>query len=246
MKQTATSNRSAKTGALAFTLIEVLLAMAICGIVLVAINAVFATAVHLRDKTSAAVEKGLPIDRTFELLRKDLQGTVGPAGFLAGDFKCGAPSMGASMGLTGEAGNGGLDFITSTGVITGNAPWGDLQEVFYELKAPVDRDQGTGMDLIRCVNRNLLATTTQTPEVQRLLSRVESVEFDCFDGTQWRNTWDTSLGDTNLPAAVRVSIKMAAQEGEDASKMQPLGMVVSLMTQTVRTNQTSTATGGTP
>ena len=36
----------------AFTLVEVLLALAICSIVLVAINAVFATAVRLRDKTT--------------------------------------------------------------------------------------------------------------------------------------------------------------------------------------------------
>ncbi len=35
----------------AFTLIEMLLAVAICAIVLVAINGVFATAVRLREKT---------------------------------------------------------------------------------------------------------------------------------------------------------------------------------------------------
>ena len=39
----------------AFTLIEMLLAVAICAIVLVAINGVFATAVRLRDKTTDAV-----------------------------------------------------------------------------------------------------------------------------------------------------------------------------------------------
>ena len=41
----------------AFTLIEMLLAVAICAIVLVAINGVFATAVRLRDKTSESVEE---------------------------------------------------------------------------------------------------------------------------------------------------------------------------------------------
>src|SRR4051812_30120631 len=95
---------------LGFTLVEVLLAMAICAIVLVAINAVFATAVRLRDRTTAGVDEGLPVERTMELLRRDLKGAVGPRGFLAGDFKCGTQAVGASMGLSGEAGGAGLDF----------------------------------------------------------------------------------------------------------------------------------------
>ena len=151
--------------------------------------------------------------------------------------------MGASMGLNGEAGGGGLDFFTSTGRISDDAAWGDLQEVFYELKAPADREQA-GMDLVRCVNRNLLATTTQTPDTQWLMSHIETLQFDCYDGQQWRNTWDTSSGDTNLPTAIRVRIQLSAKEGEDASQQQPLEMIVPLVSQTLRTNQTSSAGGG--
>src|SRR5579862_9472385 len=133
-------NTAARAGR-AFTLVEVILAMAVCAIVLVAVNAVFASAVRLRDRTTAGVDAGLPIERTMEMLRRDLKGTVGPRGFLAGDFKCGAQAMGASMGLTGEAGGAGLDFVTATSQISDTAPWGDLQEVVYELKAPTDRNQ---------------------------------------------------------------------------------------------------------
>jgi len=221
-----------------FTLVEVLLAMAICAIVLVAVNAVFATAIRLRDRTSAGVDEGLPIERTMELLRRDLKGAVGPRGFLAGDFKCGTQAVGATMGLSGEAGGAGLDFFSATGSIGEDAPWGDIQEVLYELKAPADRNQG-GMDLVRCVNRNILAMTTQVPEIQPLLSHVETVQFDCYDGAQWRDTWDTSSGDTNLPTAVRIRIQLLAKPGEDASKKSPLEMLVPLITVT-RTNQVAT------
>ena len=103
-----------------------------------------------------------------------------------------------------------------------------------------DRNQ-QGMDLVRCINRNLLATATPTPETQRLMGHVQTLEFDCYDGMQWRNTWDTSLTDTNLPVAVRVRIQLAARPGEDASKLQPLEMLVPLVSQT-RTNLTA---GGT-
>ncbi len=214
-----------------FTLVEVILAMAICAIVLVAINAVFATAVRLRDRTSAGVDENLPVERTMEMLRRDLKGVVGPRGYLAGDFKCGAQAMGTSMGLSGEAGGAGLDFVSATGRISDSTPWGDLQEVVYELKAPTDKNQ-SGMDLVRCVNPNLLATTTQVPDFQPLLSHVETVEFDCYDGMQWRNTWDTSSGDTNLPTAVRIRIRLVAKEGEDARVKAPLELLVPLTTVT--------------
>jgi type II secretion system protein J len=218
----------------AFTLIEMLLAVAICAIVLVAINGVFAAAVRLRDKTSDAVEAALPVTRALDVMNRDLKGAVGPGGFLAGDFKCGASAMGARMGLSGEAGSAGLDFCTSTGAINDKTPWGDIQEVFYELKAPTDRDQA-GMDLVRCINRNLLATTTQTPEIQWLMGKVQTLQFDCYDGTQWRNTWDTSAGDTNLPVAVRIRIQLVAKEGERNANPTPLEMLVPIISQT-RTN----------
>ena len=215
----------------AFTLIEMLLAVAICAIVLVAINGVFAAAMRLRDKTSETIEEALPVTRAMDIMHRDLKGTVGPGGFLAGDFKCGAQAMGATMGLSGEAGSAGLDFFTSTGAINDKVPWGDLQEVFYELKAPSDRNQ-VGMDLVRCINRNLLATTTQTPEIQWLIrTNVQTLQFDCYDGTQWRNTWDTSAGDTNLPVAVRIRIQLVPRPGEEAANQQPLEMIVPLVSQ---------------
>lgn len=65
----------------AFTLIEMLLAIAICAIVLVAINGVFATVVRLRDKTSEAVEEALPANRALDTLYRDLKATVGPGRF---------------------------------------------------------------------------------------------------------------------------------------------------------------------
>jgi type II secretion system protein J len=220
-----------------FTLVEVLLALAICAIVLVAINAVFATAVRLRDRTSSRVAEALPLERTLATLRRDLKGAVGPRGFLAGDFKCSVQTMGASMGISGQAAGGsGLDFFTATGVLGDEAPWGDVQEVFYQLKTPADRNE-VGLDLVRYANRNLLSTTLVTPEAQNLLSHIATLECDCYDGLEWRNYWDTSAGDTNLPIAVRVRIQLAARDGEATARPQPIELTVPLMTVT-RTNLT--------
>ncbi|HCL91731.1 MAG: prepilin-type N-terminal cleavage/methylation domain-containing protein [Verrucomicrobia bacterium] len=226
-----TGKAVSRSGAQAFTLIEMLLALAICAIVLVAINGVFATALRLRDNTSGALEESLPVNRALALLYQDLKGTVNPGRSLAGDFRCGVPAVGATMGLSGEAGSAGLDFYTTTGTLSDRAPWGDVQEVFYELKAPANREQA-GMDLVRCVHRNLLATTILAPDIQRLMSGVQTLEFDCYDGAQWRDTWDTSNTDTNLPVAVRVRIQLASRPGQAGGEPSPIEMVVPLAPQT--------------
>ena len=125
-----------------------------------------------------------------------------------------------------SASGNGLDFFSTTGAINDNAPWGDIQEVFYQLTSATDRKQASGLDLVRYVNRNLLATTALAPEPQVLLSDVQAVEFEFYDGFEWRNSWDTSLTDTNLPVAVRITIHQAVARDDTARKPEPLELVV--------------------
>ncbi len=194
----------------AFTLIEMILAVGIAAIVLVAINAVFFAALHLRDVTQAAVDEATPVDLALTILRRDLQCAVPPEpnGVLTGDFKVGnVASLGTSLPVSAE-------MFTATGVLHENEPWGDIQRVTYELKDAADRN-AAGKDLVRSVTRNLLTTTTPDLADQTLLSGVASLRFSCFDGTQWLDTWDTtdnSTSDTNLPTAVRVQIQMAGND----------------------------------
>ena len=47
----------------AFTLIEMILAIGVAAIVLVAINAVFFSALHLREVTQAAVDEATPVNQ---------------------------------------------------------------------------------------------------------------------------------------------------------------------------------------
>lgn len=221
----------------AFTLIEVILAVGIFAIVLVAINTAFFAALKLRQKTSEALERRLPLDHALSVIRRDLMNAVPPGGVLAGDFRNGnsggaassssksSSAAGANRGL-GTAQNGGLDFFTSTGNLRDDAPWGDIQEVNYQLQEPADRLHTYGRDLVRTVTRNLLATAAQVADVQRLVGNVETLDFFFFDGTQWRNDWDTTAGDTGLPQAVRVRIQLASADGPSPRGAQPMEMVV--------------------
>ena len=209
-----------------------ILAIGIAAIVLVAINAVFFSALHLREVTQAAVDEATPLDQALTVLRRDLQCAVPPEpnGVLAGDFKAGTvTSIGMSLPVA-------IEIFTTTGTLRDNAPWGDIQRVTYQLKDPADHTVA-GKDLIRSVTRNLLSTAALDVEDQWLMSGVENIKFSCSDGIQWYDAWDTtdvtSLN-TNLPVAVKILIQMVGKRGGNI-RLPPVEMLVPIDSQS-RTN----------
>ena len=187
--------------------------MGVCAIVLAGVSGVFFSAVRLRDSATQAVDNALPVQRAVAILRRDLQGVmpVSASGILAGNFKVG------NVTSPGVNQNVAIELSTTTGVLHENEPWGDIQRITYELRATA-----SGKDLVRSVTRNLLATITPVPEDQSLMGNVASLDFDCYDGAQWRTTWDTAVTDTNLPVAVRVRIQPAGGSRDQ----QPITLVV--------------------
>jgi len=230
-----------------FTLLELLLATAIFSIVLIAINTVFFAALQLRKSTTSALDEALPLERALAVIRKDLQNVAVPGGVLAGHFRSvGGGSTLGSGGLTRLGGSqaqattgsgatpaatavqGGFDFFTTTGILREGVPAGDIQEVNYQLMEPLEGDKALGQDLVRSVTRNLLSYVTPVPEEQRLLNNVEAIEFHFYDGYDWRDTWDTSQSDTNLPVAVRMRLLPAVERERQAVRREPIEMIVLL------------------
>ncbi|MDB6040576.1 MAG: hypothetical protein JWM99_4417, partial [Verrucomicrobiales bacterium] len=146
----------------AFTLIELMLALVIFAIILSAINAVFFSALHLRNKSAEAIEQSVPIQQAFDTIRRDLQGIVLPGGMMSGSLQTGVSSNLVQDGST--------QFTTSTGGLSDYEPWGKMQRVTYTLRASMNRNSIGGKDLIRSVTRNLLATAQDQPYEQLLLT----------------------------------------------------------------------------
>jgi type II secretion system protein J len=217
----------------AFTLIEVILAIGVASIVLIAANAAFFTALHLRNATADAVDAAEPIDQSLTIMRRDLECAVPPkpSGVLSGDFKIGnVTSTGISDPVSAE-------IYTADGALSENNPWGDIQRVTYELKD--SKTGAAGKDLYRSVTRNLLTETTPDADDQLMIRGVDSVQFSAYDGSQWLNTWDTTdttSANTNLPVALRVDIQLAGTS-KDAS---PIEILVPIDSQS-RTNSAITA-----
>ena len=224
----------------AFTLVEMILAIGVAALVLIAVNAVLFTALHLREVTTDVVDAATPVDQTFTYLRRDLQCVVTPTNgtskVLSGGFRIGngLSSVGVSDPVAAE-------IFTATGALSASAPWADIQRVTYELK---NSTTVSGQrDLYRSVTRNLLNVNTPDVADQLMLSGVESVKFSGYDGAEWVEAWDTTDPNstyTNLPLAVKVEIKMA---GDSNAKFEPIQLVVPIDS-VARTNMVLSSTTG--
>ncbi len=199
----------------AFTLLEVLIAIAVSAIVLAAINMVFYSALRLRNRTMASLDESAPIDHALATIRRDLANIVAPS-------RTNFPLQSTIISQS-QFGQITPDLYTATGQIDGLSPWGDVQKISYGLAPSAD---GMSRDLIRIVSHNLLATTTEMPEQQWLLGGVRNIALHYFDGAQWADVWDTTT-QSNLPTAIKVDLDLTNNL---------MHMVVALDTQ-VRTNQ---------
>ena len=221
-----------------FTLIEMILAVGVAAIVLITINVALFTAIHLRNDAADMVNEATPVDSTVAFLKRDLQNCVTPTNgtskVLSGSFRAGNGI--SSVGVSDPV---AVEMFTTTGALSSSQPWGEIQRVTYELKTPTD-SSARGKDLYRGVLRNLLAVSTPQVEEQFMLGGVESLKISCYDGAQWRETWDTtslSAVNTNLPLAVKVDIQMAGDANTG-----PVEMVVPIDA-VARTNMVFASTG---
>lgn len=220
----------------AFTLIEMLLAVAVCAVVLAAMHGVFYGAMRLQKKTTTGVEQAIPLQQTLAIMKRDLANLVAPGGPLSGALQT-TPTNATPL----PGGATGPQFYTATGRLTDSLPWAEVQKVTYYLAQPTNRLGG--MDLYRGVTRNLLPVMQEEPEPQFLLGGVQRLTFWFYDGTQWVATWDSTLEATPLPRAIKVEIELLP-EPDQKYEPTPVALVVPLLVQ-ARTNATATTGGST-
>jgi general secretion pathway protein J len=231
----------------AFTLLELLLAIAVFAVVLSAINGVFWGALRLRNKTSRMLERSVPVNQAMLILRRDLAGIMPPGGTFAGQFKSDVTSIDTTWGTPT-----GPEIRTTTGRVDDLQPWGEVQKIVYYLRPPTNGMSAVGFDLLRVITRNLAPALAEEPVAQTLMSGVTEMNFEYYDGSSWRTTWDSTTETTVLPRAIRVQMQLADQDPEAGTptsgmlrvSRKPLELVVPLLVRP-GTNQTQTAATGT-
>jgi type II secretion system protein J len=223
-----------------FTLLELLLAVLVFAIALGAIHLVFYTALKLRNRTTEAIERSLPLQQTLAIIKRDLANLVPPGGALSGQLQSTPTNSmpGQNSRVTGP------QFHSAVGIVDISHPWGEIQRIGYFLASPTN--DAPGMDLFRSVTRNLLPARQEDFEEQFLMGGVESIAFQYYDGNNWKDTWDSSqpdalTGETNtLPRAIKFSLALPREA--TLQQPAPVELIVPVPVVT-RTNEIA-STGG--
>ena len=224
----------------AFTLIEVLLAVSVFAIVLGAINSVFFGALRLRNKTTESFENALPLQHTLNTIQRDFDGIMLPGGRFGGSFTTSLEGLSNNAAFIGERVT--PDIYTTSGPIGESARWSDVQKVAYFLALPTNTAAGAfnpGKDLVRQVTGNLLPANIEESELQFLMTGVQAMALQYYDGLSWSDTWAI----TNLPTAIRVQIALAKDFTNSNRLPAPIELIFPIMVQGVNTNSTE-ETGG--
>jgi general secretion pathway protein J len=223
----------------AFTLIEVMIALAVFAIVMAAINGIFWGALRLRNKTVASIDATLQPSRALGIIRNDLENIVPPGGKFFTTFTTTVPSTNSAVGtlMSMMPGQNSPEFTTSNALIDDSSNWGDIQRVSYQVANSTNG--GYGQVLYRNVTRNLLPSLAMAGEQQVILTGVQSIYFYYHDGQQWKQTWDSTNEVYRLPRALKVEIQMASEErGRQAPP--PYEMIVPLIDAGTNTTQVAT------
>jgi type II secretion system protein J len=220
----------------AFTLIEVMIAMAVFAIVLTAMNGIFWGALRLRNKSVDSIDAALPKERALKIIRNDLENIVPPGGRFFTTFTTAGMTTNASgQSMNTMPGQNSPEFTTSNGVIDDSSGWGDIQRVSYQLV--LSTNGAAGKDLVRVVTRNLLPSMQQQgSDQQAILSGVQNIFFYYHDGSIWKETWDSTNEFLRLPRAIKVQLEMASEERGRQAPL-PLELVVSLVDAGTNTTQ---------
>jgi type II secretion system protein J len=239
-----------------FTLIEVLLALGVLAILMVAVHAIFHSALQLRNKTDQVFEDALPLEHTLAVMERDLANLTLPGGTLSGAFQT-TPTVGTAQGSAQGSTQGaavslghsgqqcGPTFYTASGTLNDDLPWSEMRKVAYYLVP--GSNGGAGLDLVRSVTRNLLPVLQEEYTDQRLMGGVSSLAFQFYNGTQWVDTWDSttpdSSGSTNsLPQGIRAQLTLVTDD-RGAVAQTPIELVVPVFVQPI-TNSTASTGGG--
>jgi len=179
-----------------FTLIEILLAVALSALLL---TAVYGTYFSINKSIDAALEdqEALDTGRTFsELLKKDIRG-ISPVRFSL---------KGKNEEIEGHS-FGQIEFVTTAGI---DKDAFRLRRVGYAL---VPRGKGEKA-LVRRESRNLNDPLDDSAKVFEISRIINGFHVEFFNGTEWTESWD-STATGGMPKQIRWATDVTDAKGND-------------------------------
>lgn len=178
-----------------FTLIELLIALAILVLLSGALYGTYFALVKGRDSAVTRMEPLRDVRAALDQMRRELASALynkenKRLHFVVEDRDTfGKPSS-------------VLDFTTVTAPLPGTVPSSDLAAIRYET---VEKDDKL---LFMRKEKDVYLTATPVPYPQ--METIQGFLVECYNGSTWVKSWDTSLNN-GLPQAVRITFTL--QEG---------------------------------
>nr|WP_281173814.1 type II secretion system protein GspJ [Deferrisoma camini] len=186
-----------------FTLIEVVVTLALLALVLSLVQGTYSGAVRSRDRSSQATAEVHQAALVLDRMATEISGALVSA------------SRATATGFVVEPdadGNATLTFTTRLAPIPGLRPGGPV-ELRYNLEADDD-------GVLRLVRREE-ADPDEDPEEGGLaypvLENVLRFQVLCYDGTEWAESWDSRIREEEpfLPEAVSLEIAWGPDENHE-------------------------------
>ncbi len=188
----------------AFTLLELILSMAIAAMMAMAIYSAMSAAFKARTSAQAQMRDIRPASIALNLFEQDLQSILPPNGTLAG------PMVGYAMGSDGREADS-LEFYC---IGRDRNDTSAMSEGFRRVRW-VLRTDTTPHQLVRQVTRNLLAPSAQEAVQEVIATDLIGFSVRFFDGQTWFDEWDSTLQNEALPVALEVIVRKTAERNAD-------------------------------
>ena len=203
----------------AFTLLEMLVALAIMAVLAAALYASLGIGFHARARAEAAAAPTRALAVALDMIQRDMTCALPPRGVLAGPF----------TGEDGETETSGepSDAVTFFADIEGSgAEKPGIRKVEFLVTTSED---GIESVLVRRVTDNLLAPVEEEPVETVICRDVRLFNLSYFDGSEWQETWDSVGAGDVLPLAVHVQLDVGpAAEDDNESEVRQLTRVFPL------------------
>ncbi|GAM08761.1 pseudopilin GspJ [Geobacter sp. OR-1] len=176
-----------------FTLLEVLIALALLAVIAAALYGSYFTLLRGKETTIAGMDQRREIRETLDLLRRELSASW----YRAGDPA--TPFVVEDRDQFGKPASR-LVFATIAAPIAGGVPVSDQLAVEYTTVA-----KGEELSLNRSA-LDLYKSSKPVPYPQ--IEKIEGFLVECStDGSKWVKSWDTAING-KLPTAVRVTLRV--------------------------------------
>lgn len=186
-----------------FTLLEIILAVMITGIVSAGLFASMSGTFKMRRQVEDHLSGRESARAVVTLIRGDLQAVPPAGGRISGVF-AGEDETGRNNVDTDQ-----LSYVTSNRVLPSDQDFADLRLV--ELRLLESGEDPDYYVLGRLVTGNLLASITPEPDLQIIARRVVSMNLRYFADGIWLNTYASDENDNELPAAVELTLVIAPE-----------------------------------